>query len=484
MKRLLLPRPSALIFILLFLAGLASGPQMLNTDGDLPRHLLMGKYVLEHGSAPTNEVFAYPYAGREYVPHEWLAGVVYYLAYVWFDLDGVVLLAGILIATTFTLIFIRALTNSNEHLLAFLIVLLGAVVSSIHWVVRPHLFTMVFLAIWLIGLDRLNRGKTVKWWAFPMLMLAWANMHAEYIIGFLVLLAYLAGSIWSFWSARDEFGPTKIRMLFLILVTSLIASLVNPTGYKAWTTIAGYVNNEYLMSRISETRPPDLLASDSLPLVLLLAFAVFLFLRRKEAFKPADMLVIGGIGFMSVVSTRNAHLFGVVAPLVLSHGLKGIQVPQSFQNVGQMFARLDNRGQGTLFPMLLIVLFGASLLAIRPRMYNQFDPDVFPVDAVEWLENHPQTGNMFNAFDWGGYILLHLWPSQTVFIESQTDTNGELTRSYERVVTQEPGWESVFLTYEVTWAIIPPDWPLTRELRSMGWTAAYEDTTAVILVRR
>jgi hypothetical protein len=130
----------------------------------------------------------------------------------------------------------------------------------------------------------------------------------------------------------------------------------------------------------------------------------------------------------------------------------------------------------------MALLLGVLLLAFPLRNYYRFDPDVFPVSAVQWLEAHSQEGRMFNAFDWGGYILFHLWPSQQVFIESQTDTNGELTRHYETVVTLSSGWEDVFSTYAITWAIIPPDWALTEALKRKGWTIAYEDATAVILV--
>jgi hypothetical protein len=91
---------------------------------------------------------------------------------------------------------------------------------------------------------------------------------------------------------------------------------------------------------------------------------------------------------------------------------------------------------------------------------------------------------MFNAFDWGGYILFHLWPEQKVFIESQTDVTGEVTRQYETVITLQEGWQDLFRQYNITWAILPPDWPLTSELKAQGWQTAYQDQTAVILVQR
>jgi hypothetical protein len=479
-----LTRLGNILFLLLFVSVLAGGPQLLNTDGDLPRHLLMGKYVLEIGAAPTIENFAYPYAGREYIPHEWLAGVIFYLAYLAFDLNGVVLLAGILIGATFIIISMRASANSKEPLLSFMLVLLGAVATSIHWLARPHLFTMAFLALWLTWLDRLNRGETVRLWAFPALMLFWANMHAEYIIGFLVSLGYLTGSIWTYSFSGDVSALSKAKTLSGILFLSFGASLLNPSGLKAWTTIAAYVNNRYLMSRIAETRPPDLLSPESVPLLLLLAICLILVAGNKQKYQPADIFLLTGFGVMSLISARNVHLFGAAAPLILSHGLNGIQIPPSLKNVGTLFARMESPSRRVILPIAATIILGAILLAFPLKNYNRFDPKIFPVDAVQWLKENPRSGRMFNAFDWGGYLLFHLWPSQQVFIESQTDTNGELTRIYESVIIGEPGWQDVFSGYEIEWAILPPDWAITEELQNEGWVVAYEDDTAAILVNR
>jgi hypothetical protein len=90
---------------------------------------------------------------------------------------------------------------------------------------------------------------------------------------------------------------------------------------------------------------------------------------------------------------------------------------------------------------------------------------------------------MFNAFDWGGYILFHLWPEHKVFIESQTDVTGNVTRQYETVITLQEGWPDILERYEVQWAILPPGWPLTAALSARDWKPIYEDPTAVILIK-
>ena len=56
---------------------------MLNLDGDFPRHLLTGKYILENRTVPTTELFIHPYLHRPNVSHssEWLSDVIFYATY-------------------------------------------------------------------------------------------------------------------------------------------------------------------------------------------------------------------------------------------------------------------------------------------------------------------------------------------------------------------------------------------------------------------
>jgi hypothetical protein len=315
--RLLLPPLNAVLFIILFLSALTLGPKMLNIDGDLPRHLLMGRIVLEQGAPPDQEVFSYVYENRPYTPQEWLSGVIYYAAYILLGLNGVVLLASLLIAATFAILYQEAILQNAGSISTFLLMSLGAFVTSIHWITRPHLFTMLFLAIWLILTERLYRNAPVKVWIFPALMIVWANMHGEFIAGFLVLAAYFAGWVWQFLFDRPNTAVTTGKNLLFALLLSLPASVLSPAGFRTWDIVIGYVSNRYLLSHIAETHPPDFAQPAYWPQIILLAIPLFLLIGKKIRFNAAHAFILVGFGAMSLVSARNAHLLGIVFPCVL-----------------------------------------------------------------------------------------------------------------------------------------------------------------------
>jgi hypothetical protein len=247
--------------------------------------------------------------------------------------------------------------------------------------------------------------------------------------------------------------------------------------------VFGYITNRYLLSRIAETRPPDFTRTEYWPLLILLGVSLYLLITKRDRFSPPQFFLMAGFGIMSLLSARNAHLVGIVLPYVLSSAITGISGFAPLRNIERAIRQIESQISGSVLPVLLTILISTGVLLGPAAGFNRFEPTVFPVDAVGWLEKHPQSGRMFNAFDWGGYILLHLWPEQKTFIESHTDVTGEATRKYETIITLQDGWQDIFDQYHITWAVIPPAWPLSRELIAHGWEIIHEDQTALILIK-
>jgi hypothetical protein len=484
MKHYMLPRLQDILFLGIFAAAVLLGPRMLNMDGDFPRHLAMGRYVLQNGLPPNADIFSYTNSGKPFAPHEWLAGVLFYGVYSLFGLNGIVILAALLIAATFTIIYAHGVSRTGIRLPVFFLTVFGAAISSLHWIVRPHLFTMLFLATWLVLTERLRRGENVKLWLFPALMLLWVNLHGEFIAGFLVLGAYLAGWGCEFLFQRTETTIRQGIRLGLATGGSFLATLINPVGLRIWTTIIGYVNNSYLISHTNETNPPDFLQPKFLVLLVFLALSIFLLAVKKGQIPTGQAFLLAGFSAMSLMAARNVHLYGVAAPFVLATTLTGSLDVPLVKRFEALFENVENQLKGVAWPVAIILLFSVSLAFGPLGQVNRFDPAFYPVGAVNWLKANPQPGNMFNHFDWGGYLIFNLWPEKRVFIDSQTDVYGEnFTRKYEQIITMKEDWQNILFEYDAQWAIIPPSWPLGAALKKAGWREVYRDETAIIYSR-
>jgi hypothetical protein len=197
-----------------------------------------------------------------------------------------------------------------------------------------------------------------------------------------------------------------------------------------------------------------------------------------------------GLGLYSV---RHVPVFAVVsAPILtgcLAGVLKGSAPGLAWQRREDGMARLEGGLRGHAWPIAVAVAAGLAFaggVRLTPVAGgNAFSPRVFPVQAVEWLESHPQSGRVFNSFPWGGYVLYRLWPDVRVFIDGQTDFYGEaLTREYEQVITLSGGWPAVLAKYDLDWVLVSADSELARALHSdRAWAEVYADSTAIIMER-
>jgi hypothetical protein len=469
----LLPRLKDILFITLLFAAALQGTSMLNTDGDIGRHITIGSYILENRQIPTLDIFSHTMTGERLVPHEWLAQLIFGATYQLAGLGGVVFLISLLIALTFTLTFEEMSKKGIFRLIALPTAFLAAFASYLHWLARPHIFTFLFAALWTHQLG----NKSAKWWLFPLLMLAWANTHGAFIAGFAIWFAYFAGWLWDFLFKRETREP-GLRLL-TIGAASLAATFLNPVGWHLWDTSVGYFGNRFLLDRTIEYQSPDFHNSNTWPFLVMLV--LFLLANGfKGKLKTHETFLLAGWGALSLFNARNIPIFAIVtAPLLGQLIQENLRELQFLVRIEENLARIERGLRGyaaNLFATLLILIFSLQ------NPMNRFDPRAMPVDAVNWLDSHPQQGRMFNFFTWGGYLLHRLWPDQQVFIDGQTDFYGEaLSREYVQVETLQHDWEGVLAKYDVDWVITRSNEPLAGALTEIGWQVLYQDETAVIL---
>ena len=485
----LLPQPRDILFIGVFFSMIFGGPKLFTNDGDLGRHITIGNYILDTGIIPTRDIFSNTLPGQRLVPHEWLAEVIFALAHRVMGLSGDVFVAALLGAFTILIVYQELIKRGNFRLVALFVAAWVTVVSSVHWLARPHMFTFFFVALWTYGLERFYKNEKIKSWIFPLLMLVWVNTHGAFIAGFVVLGTYIVDWLWEFLQGRGtkEMG----KQLLLIGILSFAMTFINPAGIYLWGTSVGYVGNNFMTSHTVEYLSPDFHEKDVWPFMFMVAFALFALMQERKL-QVREALLLAGWTILSLYSVRNMPLFAVITAPIYSaliqpwaekmfNWLKQASGPRESENVLR----------GYVWIVVPILFFGIVLWRGIPidqkGTGNIFLPNKMPVQAVNWLQKNPQDGKMFNHFIWGGYILYRMWPNEKVFIDGQTDFYGEaLMRQYFDVINVNTNWEKILDQYQVSWLIIPRDETLAKYLYSVDddpWHVIYEDDTAVIFRR-
>ena len=262
MARVLTPSLSDCFFIALivwmFIWG-ASGWISLLGDGDTGWHIRTGQYILEHHRVPTQDLFSFSRPGAPWFAWEWLTDVTYALSFQMAGLKAIVLMAGAMIALFATVILRYTLWRGANALVAAFTTLLAVGASSMHFLARPHLFTLLLLPIclWLVEADR--RENTRWLWALIPVTALWTNLHGGFVIFLACLgLLVLAYAIEAALRQRDrrQRWPADPPILRAVGRDARWLRWLNPYGVQLHVHIVEYLRADWIKNIVQEFQAP------------------------------------------------------------------------------------------------------------------------------------------------------------------------------------------------------------------------------------
>ena len=195
---------------------------------DIWWHLAVGKYLLSTRSFPAHDVFSF--TGASWDNKEWLFGILVYLVHRAGGAELMTLVKSALFTATFFVLYLLSVKRSGNRYLSLGVVLLAALACRVRLAFRPELLSWLFMAILLLLIEEFWEGRKRPLCFFPLLMLAWVNLHPLAFVGLAILAIHLVGGI-----ARaalpvqaEKHGwrrprPGDLGLLALILSASCIA---------------------------------------------------------------------------------------------------------------------------------------------------------------------------------------------------------------------------------------------------------------------
>lgn len=488
--RYFLPSIGQIFFLSVFLTlSLQSGTILLN-DADTGYHIRAGEYMLETFSVPHHDIFSFHSPPPAWTAHEWLSEVIMALLHRAFGLTGVVIFFIFLISITYSLLF-RSMRAWRGNILAdILIVFLVIVSSALHWLARPHVFSLFLLVGWYHLLDAFQKGSRNYLLLLPPLMLLWVNLHGGYIAGFLLLAIFFAGNVIMVRfsaSERKDQSIRNARALGYAILACLLVSMINPYGYHILSFPFQLISKRYLMDNVNEFMSPDFHQAMPFKYLLFLTVAIFAVSLRKADIIEISLFLI--FTNMALVSARYIPIFCVVTAPILSRQAgfvldqaKGERFP-TLKRKADGIAGIDASVNGYISAFIAVLLVAGS--AAMGKTEFRFDETKKPVRAVEFLKSEYIPGKMFNNDEFGDYLIYAAYPRYRVFFDGRSDMYGEdRAREYRRVVTLGAGWEEVIEKYDIGWVFFDADSILSRSLEEKRrWRLIYADGVANIFVK-
>ena len=463
-------------------ARLSLTPELVN-DPDLWWHLRTGDWILANGAVLHVDVFS---SFRPWMAYSWGFEVLLALLYRKFALFGAIVLVAALSTAVVIALFLLMTRFQISFLRAASLTALGAIALAPLFAVRPWLFTILFATVELAVLYQVRRSRS----AYPLLLLPplfciWANTHIQFIYG-VAILALAAADGWLAASLRRFHAVSSFEglsgKLWLCLVGSVAATLINPYGAGIYRVIYQYSQHGYVLNYVDEfqamtfRRPVHFLV-----LGLLIAAVATLAYRRKA--RPFEILLLLLSAFLAFRMARDLWFLVIVALSILAGDTASDPaVGGPSQPIGSRPAR------GKIVAIAIIVLAVAALTVRSRQLSNeQLNALVavnFPERATAFVRSQHFPGPLYNDFNWGGYLIWRL-PGLAVSIDGRTNLWGD-----RRIARFHATWSGVH-----DWQTDPElararlvigyiNAPLSSLLRTDSrFRLVYEDELAVVFVR-
>ena len=485
----LLPSISDLIFVLLFfsLAFGALAPRLL-WDADIGWHIRNGQNILATHSVPHTDSFSARLTGHPWYAWEWLYDALIAAIYNRLALNGVVFFSALVIAATLAMIFRLALRRGGGLPATVILFLIATVASSIHFLARPHVVGWMMAIAWFWILDSSYRqslhGKfNRRLYCLPVLMLLWANLHGGFVLAFVLTGIFLFADILLWLKCRTQqraWAAQHAQSLALVLGLSAAVSLINPYGYKLHVHVYQYLTNRFLMQHIDEFRAPNFHGLPAQFFLLLLLITVLAIVPVKAKMRWAEALLILFAALSGLFAARNIPVASMLLVVVVAPMLA--LLPSSMPAFLAPMTHMESKLRGHLWPVVMVVVG----LALCSRAHAAFDPQRFPVQAVDVLQQRGIREPILSLDSWGGYLIYRLYPQTKVLIDDRHDFYGEpVLRDFLRILHVESGWEKLLQDENVNLVLMPTKSKLTSALANdPGWTLLYQDSVAAAFQRK
>ncbi len=456
-------------------------------DTDFWWHLKTGQYIVQRHSLPVPDPFANTasvaaaYRGEEQVrhfnlTHEWLSQVFLYAVYAVAGFGGIILVRAVLLATLCALAGFLAARLSASFYAGVAAACAAASVAVAFAADRPGLVSFLGVAVFVTLLE-LRWG----WWMLPPLALLWSNCHGGFPLGWVVLLAYCAGTLpiraHAAWARAN-------RRLWLVTACAIAVSGINPNGFAVVSTVFAYRRSP-MTANLIEWQAPSLWGPPYGFDILLYAAALVLILSWRKV-RPAHWILFAAFAAASLTTFRNIPLIGFLAPVLIA-----AYFPLRFRVPGVL----------AWAPPILALAGIAAGFARGGFLQLRVAEWTIPTGAADYLLEHQVTGPVFNTYEHGGYLIWRLGPQARVFIDGRA-LSETVYGDYNRILFNPGSYadqvtgprEELLNRYDiqvvvmntmdyVSGALYPLALALANPI-STEWALVYDDSQAVVFQRR
>lgn len=469
-RRGLIPGPSEIVFALLLPFILLGGRSSLLGDPGTPWHLRLGRDILATGTVPRCDTLTFTRWGAPWVDQSWgfdvlLAVLVHHGGW-----SAAVALTAILLALVYAAMAEGLVRDGIAPVVAVIVSMLMAAIGCIHFLVRPHIFTiaLVYATLRLCQKQHERGGWSVAW--IPLLTMILANLHGGFLaLPVIAATAAIGHAVSGPW---DENRRRNVTRYALAVLASLAAALMNPYGLDLYRHVGNLLVSSGVTTLIDEYQS----APFGKPEVRVLEMTILALLglpaivgARVDRYQLVHVLVWLHLALTSI---RNAPLFALAAAPALATLINGLPLSHrgSWAEPGRKPAWIP----AIIASVIVLLLVGVPL--------GKLDERHWPLAAMSELNRQSSSARLFHEQDWGGLIEAESRPLRRTYLDDRFELYGKPSLlEYLDVLTGGPAWDTVRDRERIDLVWLKPDRGLAKRLRKdPEWTVFHEDKVSIL----
>ena len=494
-------RLNRFIFFLVFMLVFAMASRT-PLDSDMWWHIRAGREMIQQHAILTRDSFSYTRFGEEWINHSWLSQIVLFLAFDKGKYLGLALFTSILAALSMMTVY----PQMSEHpLMRGMVIVVTCLVAAPVWSPRPQMFTLLFFGLTSLILYLYKKRANNLLWVLPIVFIFWSNLHGGYILGLFLMVATILGEVLNrtlLSNAAERLSWKSIGQIVLVFVVCWLIVAINPNGWRMWLIPFKTFNVDVLQKSISEWASPNFHQIEQQPFLWILVSTLAIVGLSGERLDGVEAVKLSLFTYLALYARRNFAPFALVVAPILTFHLDAIMKQWRCQVEGVVYGKKYDttlRMIGCLNPIRpnIVKILNIGILTIvtlisivklywvtRPDFVLHYEGILFPTKAVEWIKVNQPHGNMFNSYNWGGYLDWHL-PEYPVFVDGRTDLyDDQVLNEYLEVTHGNQGWNQILDKYGVNFVFIESESLLSKILStSKSWELVYQDNLAVVYMR-
>jgi len=395
--------------------------------------------IVANGAVAEVEQYSAVAFGRPYLAHEWLSGLVFLGI---FKLGGgealTVFRASVMLAMLFLLWFSLA-KKDRGFMFAAPLLALAAYTILIRVFVRPHIFTLLFLCVWVFALEHWRRERRLRCLMLLVpLQVLWANLHGGYIFA-PVLGALMTGAtavlvLHPGWSTDERYAWSDVGTFAALTLACLAVSLINPNGYRLLEfSLTIGLASDYIKQVVFEWASPfgaryaqSYGREAAIGMGLLIWVGLALNIKRRP-FLDAIIALLATA--MSLQAVRFLAFIGILGFPIAVRAWRAVADNQ----INRLPVKRRPLIEASLFGLLLAstLIYGFPYGETKHRQVGWGLGGRMPYQETGFISEQGLEGAIFNDYGDGAFLIYHLYPRVRPVMDSRIDVYGsQLYREY------------------------------------------------------